>query len=152
MAITYIIQRSVIFPGEMNYEDNTERLYNLYEQLLTSESIQTSTVDFWLASFMRWRQSLNTTSPSTADMVNAMNQNGDTIPYDGGSSDTVANATGGGYDVVTNTSPPGKSHVFYNRVANYSYLGVYLQNVLTSQKCSRYQKQSSTKKLCLSGH
>lgn len=41
----------------MDYELNMDRLYQLHDDVKASDSVQTSTVDFWLTSFLKWRNS-----------------------------------------------------------------------------------------------
>lgn len=59
----------------MDYTRNLESLMDLYRKLKDEPSVQSTTVDFWLASFIRWRNttyhaaSLKTDSKSTTDYV-----------------------------------------------------------------------------------
>ncbi|XP_052775684.1 patched domain-containing protein 3-like isoform X1 [Mya arenaria] len=44
-----------MYCDEMNYEDNLDNLRTLYEKVKSTPTVQSSTVDFWLASFLQWQ-------------------------------------------------------------------------------------------------
>lgn len=60
----------------MDYELNMDHLHTLYENVKLSDSVQTSTVDFWLASFLKWRNS----TMASATMAQQLNPQLSHIP------------------------------------------------------------------------
>lgn len=60
----------------MDYELNMDRLHTLYENVKLSDSVQTSTVDFWLASFLKWRNS----TMASATMAQHLNSQLNHVP------------------------------------------------------------------------
>ncbi|KAL4236282.1 Patched domain-containing protein 3 [Mactra antiquata] len=60
-----------LYCGEMDYMSNFDTLMDLYSKVKTEPSVQSNTVDFWLASFIRWK---NTTMPSTIPSNTSLNE------------------------------------------------------------------------------
>lgn len=65
----------------MDYELNMDRLYQLHDDVKASDSVQTSTVDFWLTSFLKWRNSsmpnmMSSMTPSELLKLQALGQGG----------------------------------------------------------------------------
>lgn len=52
-----------LYCGKLDYNKNLDRLLELYDRLKNKPSVQTATVDFWLASFEKWQNQTSAVSP-----------------------------------------------------------------------------------------
>ncbi|XP_045159868.2 patched domain-containing protein 3-like isoform X1 [Mercenaria mercenaria] len=68
-----------MYCGKLDYNQNFDRLFELYHLIKDKPSVQSTTVDFWLASFVKWQNETSNVAISHA-MTN-LSQDISVVPY-----------------------------------------------------------------------